>query len=74
MVLMLQMVYDISNIANTCLRGVTKKKSNCINHAFGTMPVGKPLGHRKNNFLAMLCCNVFVINHSIFVFTSFYVA
>ena len=30
----------------TYTQGETKKKPDCINHAVGTMPIGKPLAHR----------------------------
>ena len=36
-----------------------KKKLDCINHAFSTISIGKPLAHCEHNFLALLCCNLF---------------
>ena len=36
------------------------KKPDCINHALGTMPIGKPLVTVKHNFLALLCCDKFI--------------
>ena len=34
------------------IRVVTKKKPDCINHAVGTMPIGKPLAHRETQLLS----------------------
>ena len=36
------------------IRGVTKKKPNCINQALGTMPIGKPLAHRETQLLSSI--------------------
>ena len=53
------------------LRCVTKKKPNYIRHTFGTMSIGKPLGQRKNNFLALLCCNFIAVSYSVLEFQAF---
>ena len=53
------------------LRRETKKKPNYINHAFGTMSIRKPLGQRNNNFLALLCCNLFAVSYSVLEFQAF---
>ena len=31
-----------------------KKKLDCINHALGTMPIGKPLAHREMQLLSYI--------------------
>ena len=36
------------------IRGVTKKKLDCINHALGTMPIGKPLAHHETQLLSSI--------------------
>ena len=36
------------------IRGLTKKKSDCFNHALGTMPIGKPLAHCKTQLLSSI--------------------
>ena len=36
------------------LQGVTRKKPDCINHALGTMPIGKPLAHRETQILSSI--------------------
>ena len=36
------------------IQGVTKKKQDCINHAVGTMPIGKPLAHRETQLLSSI--------------------
>ena len=36
------------------IRGVTKKKPDCINYALGTMPIGKPLAHRETKLLSSI--------------------
>ena len=34
------------------MRGVIKKKPDSINHAPGTMPIGKPFAHRETQLLS----------------------
>ena len=37
---------------NMILLYMTKKKLDCINHAVGTMPIGKPLAHHEAQLLS----------------------
>ena len=55
------------------LRGVTNKKRDCFNHAFGTMPIGKPLGHCKIQLLSYVVFQIFCSRLFHFCVTSFYV-
>ena len=36
------------------LRGATRKKPDCINHALGTIPIGKPLAHRETQLFSSI--------------------
>ena len=39
---------------------VRQKKPDCINHALGTMPIGKPLAHRETQLLSSIVLQFFL--------------
>ena len=46
-----KMLLSVCLSMSAVVQGVTKKKPDCINHAFGTMAIGKPLAHRETQLL-----------------------
>ena len=58
---------------NAVIQGVTKKKPDCINHALGTMPIGKLLAHRKTQLLSFIVLQFLERKSFRFCVSGFYV-
>ena len=49
-----QIVFNFIIKSKGDIRSVTKKKLDCINHALGTMPIGRQLAHCETQLLSSI--------------------